>query len=194
MKSFMETMETPRKVGLYTPNKPLTVQQLILYEVPKTLVKELFFPNEKGETLLNYMDYIKKRDGVRLAYLTQAYCAWMYGEILKNKPEIAEMTGVTVKELEDFYLKVFDTNLFSYNLIFFNTMFGKPNSYPHPLLVLTVYLREMLRIASGSDALAEGIIDAFDNDMEKRMLATLIITPLGNLIVDVIRNRIAQKG
>jgi len=193
MKSFTSTLEKPRVNGEYLSKKPLSLQQLILYETPKILVTDLFKPDDNGKPVFDFLGHIKKRDGVRFAYLTQAYCAWLYSEMVKNKPELLEITNVTVEDLEDYCLRIWDSNLFSYYLLYFNTMFGKPNSYPHPLLVLTIYAREMLRIATGNDELTDDLIDNFENDMQARMFAMARIPPVGTFILHVIQNKIATK-
>lgn len=192
MKSFIATLEKPRNKGEYRSSKPLSLQQLILYETPKILVTDLFKP-DNGKPVFDFWGHIKKRDGVSFAYLTQAYCAWLYGEMLKNKPELLEITNVTVKDLENYYLRIWDSNLFSYYLLYFDTMFGKSNSYPHPLLVQTVYAREMLRIATGDDVQTDGLIDNFENDMGARMFAMTRIPAIGTFILHVIQNKIAKK-
>lgn len=192
MKSFVETLEKPRTKGEFTPQKLFSVQQLMLFELPKIIVKDLFMPNEKNETTLNFLGDIKKRDGVRFSYLTQAYCVWLYGEIIKNKPEILDLTGVSVKDLEKFYFQIWNSNLFSYYLTYFESMFGKEGTSAHPRIVLTIYLREVLRIVTGSDIAADELIDAMENDMEKCLQITIEITLLGNLIIDAIKDKIGK--
>lgn len=186
LNSFKKTLEVSKHLQRRSESKENNIISLVLFDLPRVMFGEMFLADEKGNILLNYLPQAKTRDGARCCHLSQAFSTWIYGEIIKNNAEARETAGVSVSEVYDMHKRLYgESALYGYYLTYFETMFNKEDHYPHPLAVMMVYGREILRVIFDDDDLAEACIDKWDADTSKVASLPKIIC-VSKFVLDVI--------